>query len=406
MPLSLPAPGSKSMTQRALVIAALADGPTRIARPLDCDDSRHLVAALRQLGCAAQWSTEAAEVVPGPLRAGPQRLDCGLAGTAARFLAPFALLRDGPLVIDGGARLCERPIGPLCDALGALGVRSRYLGRPGCPPVELVRDQPAQAAVRIDASVSSQFASGLLLVAPRLPRGLRLELGGAAVSRPYVRMTTRMMEAAGARLRWLGDGSVQVEPGGYRACGTGREIAIEPDWSAAAFLLAAGWLTGLDVLVPDLLPPERSLQGDAAFAAMLRELGRPGAHELDLGGTPDLIAPLCAACLFAAGPSRIAGVAHARIKESDRIGVLARELGKLGARVGVHDDGLEIAPLGSAVRADVTLEPDGDHRMAMAFGLLTLRLAGLRVAEPECVAKSFPDFWMVLERVRAATAAT
>ena len=409
MTLRLRAPGSKSMTQRGLLLAALADAPTVLHGALRCDDSRHLGALLEALGCRLQWQGDTVEITPAPiLRAPDHALDCGNAGTAVRFGACLSLLCRGALTLDGDEHMRSRPLGALVSALEELGVCAHYQGRAGCPPVRLELKGEPGARAHVDTSTSSQYASGLALVGPRLPRGLDIELNGAGVSGPYLDMTLAMMRQAGV-VAQRQDSTLSIPVGRYR----GGDIAIEPDWSAAAFLLAGGRLADIDVAVADLPAPDQSLQGDAAFASMLKaldvELDVQGRNHFDLSAAPDLIAPLAAVCLFAQHPSRIAGVAHARVKESDRIAVLARGLRQLGANVVEHSDGLTIAPMATVVRPatvpmPTVLDPDGDHRMAMAFGLVSLRLPAVEVADRGCVSKSFPDFWTMLEKLRGAGA--
>jgi 3-phosphoshikimate 1-carboxyvinyltransferase len=394
--MKLSAPASKSMTQRALIIAALADGESTIAHPLDCDDSRYLIAALRAVGATVNVRDACIEVAPGRTLVAPREaLYCGNAGTAVRFGACLSLVCEGALTIDGDAHMRARPIGPLGASLSAMGVAVRYLAAEHYPPMRLERNAAPPSTARVDMTLSSQYASGLLLVAPRLESGLCLELDGALVSLPYLDMTIAMMQRAGADVA-RDDRTVRVAPGDYAA----GSIAIEPDWSAAAFLLAAGRLLGRDVQIDGLEPPGRSLQGDSAFAAMLAVLDGHRDIRFDLTNTPDLIAPLAAACLFANRPSTIRGATHTRIKECDRVAVLSRELCKLGARVDAHDDGLDIEPLQTVPSGRVVLDPEGDHRMAMCFGLVALRVPSIEVSDEDCVSKSFPDFWQVLASLR------
>jgi 3-phosphoshikimate 1-carboxyvinyltransferase len=390
--LALEAPPSKSMTQRALIIAALADGPSRIDGPLDCDDARYLVALLEALGTTVRWHERTIEIEPQPLRAPIHAVFCGNAGTTVRFGAALSALVDGTLRLDGDEHMRQRPMGPLDDALAALGIEVVFEGEPARVPLALSRRWPPAARAVVDGSISSQFASGLMLVAPKLPEGLAIDLEGEVVSRPYLEMTAAMMRRAGATVESL-DGGYRVARGGYRSV----TFAIEPDWSAAAFLLAAGRIAEVEIDCSAL--PPASLQGDAAFADMLTTLAAPPAgdhYHFDLTDTPDLIAPLCALCLFASHPSKIRGAAHTRLKESDRVAVLARELGKIGARIDPFADGLDVAPLSDGHEA--ALDPQGDHRMAMAFGLVGLRVP-LSIADRECVGKSFPDFWSALDRI-------
>lgn len=401
MTLAVSVPGSKSMTQRALVMAALALRPMVIRGALPCDDSSHLTELLRTLGIRVEWEGASVSVRPGPLRGSDRVLFCGNGGTALRFGACLSLVADGPLHLDGDARMRERPVGPLGDALERLGVRVEYPGKPGFPPLRLERTGPVPGAVEVDASLSSQFGSGLLLVAPALGHPFTVRLTGNRVSEPYLEMTLRMMERAGIRIERPDTRTCRVFPGDYGA-GSPEGFAVEPDWSSAAFVLAAGFVSGQPLRVPDLLPPEESLQGDAAFGAMLEALSSGGEIEIDLTRTPDLIAPLAACALYARGPVRIRGAAHTRIKECDRIAVLAGAFRKLGAAVSEHNDGLDLRPLESPPPGEVTLDDAGDHRMAMAWGVLSLRSPGIRAANPGCVTKSFPGFWETLERIRSA----
>lgn len=385
-------PGSKSVTQRALVLAALADGPSELRGALDCDDSRHLRVALRALGIAiADGDPACWHVSPGALRAPDHSLECGNAGTTLRFLAALALLLDAPLTLDGDAQLRRRPLGELVDALAVLGLAATWSGRPGCPPVTLRRTGGTGDAVTVESGRSSQFASALLLAAARLPHGLLVRPAGAVVSRPYLELTMRCLRAFGVVVTETPDG-LRVAPGGPH----GASFEVEGDWSAAAFLLAAARIAGRPVRLRNLR--DDSAQGDRAIVELLAGLDGPPPRQFDLRHCPDLLPPLAAAAAFASGPTTITGVAHARIKESDRVAVLADGFRRAGVRVTELADGLQLEP-GEEPGA-VTLDPHDDHRMAMAFGLLGLRRRGLRISNPECVSKSFPAFWHELERLR------
>jgi 3-phosphoshikimate 1-carboxyvinyltransferase len=399
--LRIDAPGSKSLTQRALVLAALSDRPTTLIGPLDCDDSRRLRTALCAMGAEIRDRFAAAaggiraewEVVPGPLHAPPDSIDCGNAGTTIRFLAALSLLVDGPIALDGDAHMRRRPIGDLAGALERIGVRAAWLGERGFPPVRLERTAPAGPVAVVDGSRSSQYAGGLMLAAPRLPAGLDVGVTGAVVSRPYLAMTSAVLRSFGIEVEETGGGTrFRVSPGIPRRA----RYEVEGDWSGGAFLAAAGWIAGRPIVSPNLRGD--SPQGDRVFASMLPRLESPEPQTFDLGDCPDLIAPLAAAAAFAAAPVSIRNVAHARIKESDRIEVLAVGLGAAGVSVETFADGLRIRPGPGSGAA--TLDPHDDHRMAMAFGLLSLRNRGLRVTNRGCVSKSFPSFWEALERIR------
>ena len=412
--LTIVLPGSKSETQRALVLAALAEGTSELCGALDCDDSVHLRAALRALGVTIdedetcwrvhgkQWrpwepkQPGAIQPPPKPRNANGLTLWCGDAGTTSRFLAPFALLSDKPLTLDGSKRLRERPLGQLVTSLRELGIEANESSL----PVRLQRLGPPQASVRVDTSVSSQFASALLMVAPLLQIGLRVDLippqDQGAVSWPYIEMTLKLMEAFGCPVKCEG-GALLVAPGRYQTL----RHQIEGDWSAAAFWLVAARLLPRPLRLPNLRRP--SLQGDSAVELLLEQLD-DGASALDLSHCPDLLPPLAIACLFAGRPTAIVGVAHARAKECDRVATLAEGLSTAGFGVQECPDGLRFD--GKEPRRQGALGPlrtDNDHRMAMAFGLLALRYPAIRVDNSACVSKSYPGFWNELERWRTLT---
>ncbi len=399
--MTLQVPSSKSMTQRALIIAALAPRPTRIQNALICDDSSHLSNALQALGVGVQWQGSDVAITPAPLSSPAAPIYCGNAGTAVRFTSCLSLLSDGALSLDGNDYMRRRPIGPLTEALAQLGVHSAFHERPGCLPLTLTRTGPAATTARLDGSLSSQYLSGLLMSAPLLPNGLTLQVEGRAVSRPYVAMTLAMMRRAGARVQRDGQ-RYRVEPGGYPDVTSEFPVPIEADWSAAAFLLVAQRLIGDSRAIANLGKPELSLQGDAAIASWLPQFDAETGAEtrFDLSDHPDLIAPLAAAALFANKPTLLDHVAHARVKECDRVAVLSRELGRLGARIETSHDHMRIHPIDHEAQQPVTLNPEHDHRMAMTFGVVSLRCPWIRVAQPSCVSKSFANFWQQLEHLR------
>ncbi|MBI2377297.1 MAG: 3-phosphoshikimate 1-carboxyvinyltransferase [Deltaproteobacteria bacterium] len=389
--LALRAPSSKSQTQRAILIAALTPGRSILHHPLDCDDSRHLKACLSALGTKLIEDGERLEIRGGPLRAPSSPLDCGDGGTTLRFLLPTSLLLKGSVVFDGSARLRERPLTPLLEALESLGASIEHLGQPGRIPVRISPPETAGRRVSIDASETSQFASGLLLTGPRLPNGLELQ-AEVAVSAPYLDMTLDAMRCRGASVERNPHG-YSVHKGAYEA----GEHSIEGDWSSAAFLLVGARIAGLDLHLVNADPS--SAQGDKVIVTQLRELDEPRPHTFDLTHCPDLIAPLAIAAALAAEPTRIVGAAHARLKESDRLGTLAEGLRAVGVNALETQDGLELRP-GGTLRPGV-VRTRRDHRMAMAFALLSLREPGIDVDDRDCVSKSYPSFWEDLEKMRA-----
>ncbi len=391
--LHIKAPGSKSQTQRALLLAGLARGESLLCDPLECDDSRHLRAALEALGARVDagadgaWRVSGVGGAPAPP---PGFLDCGEGGTTLRFLAPLSLLLNAPLVLDGRGRLGHRPVTELITTLAELGVEATPLSDQSALPMSLERHGPPGPRASVDTSRSSQFVSAMLMAAPCLPRGLELILQGELVSRPYLDLTIQMMSRFGVRVE-EGPGRLIAGPGGYQGC----QFDVEGDWSGGAFMLAAGWILGRPVTLPNL--STSSIQGDRVFADFFEELEGEGPRRFSLASCPDLVAPLAAACVFARGSSEIVNVTHARHKESDRLAVLARGLREAGVGVEERPDGLRIDGAGEINPA--RLDPAGDHRMAMAFGLLSLGQPGITVEDRQCVAKSYPGFWEDLERV-------
>jgi len=388
-------PPSKSLTQRALVLAALSDRECRVFDPLDCDDSRAIMSGLASMGVTFDATREGSWVVSPPtaFTVPDQPLVLGNAGTAVRFLTGLAPLVPGPLVIDGNDAMRRRPMPGLLGALRSLGLAVDELGRPGCPPIRL---KPAPTApdrvptsVELEAGGSSQELSSLLLLGSRWPGGLRVDVKGRLPSKPYVDLTLEALSAFGVAVDRPSEDVFQIPHGPPRRA----EYRVEPDWSSASYVLAASWLTGREVSIPGL--SRDSAQGDRRIREIVAELDEPGPRRYDLADAPDIVPTVVACALFAAGTTQLRGVAHLRIKESDRIGVLVRELEKLGARLRELPDGIELEPV--PLSGPATLDPSGDHRMAMAFGLVSLRIDGLNILDPGCVSKSYPGFWRMLE---------
>lgn len=386
-------PASKSITQRALVAATLASGRSLIHNPAECDDPRRLVQALRGLGVPIRREGRSLEVTGGGcLSAHSGAVAVGNAGTAARLLAGLSLHVRGPLVLDGDQAMRRRPMAGLVRALRQLGVAVEELGQPGCPPLRFTGSGSAPWGVSLDPTGSSQQVSALLLAGTGLKRGLTISLDGDVPSRPYVDMTLDVIRAFGGAAGWVDDRALRVEPGLWPT-----ELHVEADWSAAAMLLAGAWIVGETLSVSGL--NEGSRQPDKVVLEVMGRLGEGQTAPIDLGSSPDLVPPVVAAALFARGVTRLVGIGHLRIKECDRIAVLTGELRKLGAWIDEGRSSMTVYP--SPLEApDTPLDPHGDHRMAMAFGLVGLRVDGLEVADPGCVSKSFPDFWQQLQVLR------
>lgn len=390
-PTRLCVPGSKSATQRVLVLAALARSPSRIANASPSDDSRDLAAVLGAIGSRVEGPADHLRVRPGPVRSPSVPVRCGEGATTARFAACLALRMDGALSLDLGERLRERPLGALARALEAAGAEVSF--DPAVGRLVVLRAGPTPEEVEVDLSGSSQPATGLLLVAPGMPSGLRVRPAGRVASRSYLDLTLSWLRRFGVDAVER-DGAFVAPPCVY----DGRVVEVGGDWSLGGMWMAAQRVTGRRVDLVGLDPADG--QGDAVVPALMDALDGPGDCVLDLSSVPDLLPPLAVAALFARRPVRLAGVSHARQKESDRPSVLARELRRLGAMVSEASDGLLVEP--SVLRGPAVLDPAGDHRMAMAFGILSLVVSGIEVRDPGCVAKSYPAFWEDLEAFRCA----
>jgi 3-phosphoshikimate 1-carboxyvinyltransferase len=393
-------PGSKSMTARALVLSALAEGPSQINRPLRARDTTLMAAALRALGVSVDTADdERWFVVPGPLR-GPARIDVGLAGTIMRFAPPVAALADGTTTFDGDPHARNRPMRPIVDTLRALGVVIDASPTGGLPLTVRGTGLVAGGEAVIDASGSSQFVSGLLLSAPRFSKGLVLRHEGPPVpSAPHLRMTTHMLRAAGAMVDESVPDVWAVDPGTLQ----GRTWDIESDLSGAAPFFAAAMVTGGTVTLAGW--PAESWQPVGRLAELLTALGaevRQSSAGLTVGGTGvlhgidadlsevgELTPVLAALAALADSPSRLHGVQHIRQHETDRLAALAVELGKIGATVTERPDGLDITP---GPLRPATFETYDDHRMAHAAAVVGLAVEGVRLSDVACTSKTLPEF--------------
>jgi 3-phosphoshikimate 1-carboxyvinyltransferase len=390
-------PGSKSLTARALVLAALADGPSRLVRPLRARDTDLMAAALRALGVGLDEDGDDLLVTPGPLR-GPAEVDAGLAGTILRFLPPVAALADGPVRIDGDARLHERPNAGLIAGLRDLGVEVDDGGRGRAPFTVHGRGAVRGGAVTVDASESSQIVSGLLLAGARFDRGLDLGLAGGVPSMPHVEMTVTTLREHGVDVTAT-DRGWRVAPGPVAAL----DRVVEPDLSTAAPFLAAALVTGGRVTVRDWpsVTTQPGAQLDRLLAAMgaavrrtadgleVTGTGRIEPLVADLGDVGELTPVLAAVCALADGESRLTGIGHLRGHETDRLQALDEVLTAVGARVRQLPDGLVIAP---GPHRPAQVDSYADHRMVHAAAVLGLAVDGVRVTDPGAVAKTLPDF--------------
>jgi 3-phosphoshikimate 1-carboxyvinyltransferase len=396
--------GSKSISNRALVCAALARGESVLDNLSDSDDTALLVNALDQFGVHVRRHGSRAIVhgAGGRLFAPKFPIPVGNAGTTLRFLLSLSALAQGKTTLEGSDRMAERPNQDLIDALRSQGIDVRQTGSRFMVNGGTLHG--GNLAIRSDAS--SQFLSSMLLVAPYAAEAMTVTGTAGLSSAAYVMLTVDVMGAFGVSVTPTGDAAFAVGTGGYAPA----TFSVEADASGASYPLAAAAITGGEVLVPGIA--ESSRQSDAAFASLLRRMGctvepagggllaRGGATlhgiDVDMNSMPDVVPTLVAVALFADSPTRIRSIGHLRHKESDRLEGLAGKLRAIGAAVDVVDDGFLVTP--AALHAG-TLETDDDHRLAMTFALIGLRIPGIRITRPDCVRKSYPTFWHELDSI-------
>jgi 3-phosphoshikimate 1-carboxyvinyltransferase len=420
-------PGSKSISNRILLLAALASGTTRILDLLESDDTRYMLDALRKLGVELTAAHRGASVelkgTGGALPVKSAELFLGNAGTAFRPLTAALAFSGGEYKLSGLPRMHERPIKDLVDALRKLGANIDYLGTEGYPPLAIhpattpVAASLAQASVR--GNVSSQFVSALLMAMPLLGRAAEITVEGELISQPYVRITLNMMKRFGVIVMEEGPTVFRVAAGAHYA--SPGEIRVEGDASSASYFLAAGAISGLTGGGPVRVEGvgRDSIQGDVAFANALESMGaavelgdnwisaaaspqvaRTGklrAIDADFNHIPDAAMTLAVAALFADGPSTLRNIGSWRVKETDRIAAMATELRKLGAVATEGPDWLRVEP--PAKLRGATIDTYEDHRMAMSFSLAALGGVTVRINDPGCVAKTFPDYFRVLSSI-------
>lgn len=404
-------PGSKSLTNRALLIAALANGTTCLTNALFSDDSLFFANALQTLGFDVQLDEANHEMtvtgLGGKIPAANAELFIGNAGTAARFLSAFLTLGNGEYILDGEPRMRERPMGDLAEALGQLGAKLETVNN--CPPVKISASGLPGGKTNIAGNISSQFLSALLMVAPYARSPVEIELATDLNSKPYVDMTIAVMRDFGVEVQRDGYKSFRLPLTGYASRIT---YAVESDASAASYFFAAPAICGGTVRVENI--SRRSVQGDVAFLGILAKMGctveetdtcilvtgRSELHgiDVDMRDIPDTAQTLAAIAPFADSPTRIRGIASARVKETDRIHATCSELARLGVRVEEAEDGMTIYPV-EKMRPAV-IQTYNDHRMAMAFSLIGLRFDGVTIENPACVSKTFPNFFEVLDTLR------
>lgn len=403
---SIRVPGSKSITNRALICAALAKGKSTLYGVLESEDTTVMVEAWRQLGLRIDWDRSKCELtIDGCAGQPPQpegTLFIANSGTSIRFLTAALAATHGKYTLDGIERMRQRPIGDLIRGLRTWGadIASLNAENPECPPVFLNAKGLRGGLARVRGDVSSQFLSGMLMAAPYCTSDVNITVDGELVSKPYVDMTLAVMQSFGVTASATKDGQYRISaPDCYLA----TEYSIEPDASAASYFLAAAAITGGKVRVEGI--GLDALQGDVRFAKVLEAMGselQSGRDWIEISGRAihgidinmadisDTVQTLAAVALFAEGPTRVRGVAHNRHKETDRIGDLIKEIRRLGAQAHEHDDGLTIVP-GKLQACE--LQTYRDHRMAMSFALVAMKVPGCVVLDPRCTEKTYPSFF-------------
>ena len=417
-PAAITLPGSKSISNRTLLLAALSDNACRIENLLDADDTRHMLAALQSLGVCIEHHGGGSYTVHGCGGRFPQRqadLFLGNAGTAFRPLTAALALLGGDYHLHGVARMHERPIGDLVDALRQAGANIRYEGQTGYPPLHIGEWQVGgQSRIAVRGNVSSQFLTALLMALPLTGQAHEIEVQGELISKPYIDITLKLMAQFGVqvahdshRLFWL------PESARYHAPAT---LHVEGDASGASYFLAAGLLAAAPVRVYGI--GRHSIQGDTAFAAELEKIGaavewgenyiqvarRPGQRirpfDLDANHIPDAAMTLAVVALASGARCSLRNISSWRVKETDRIAAMAAELRKLGARVEEEAEAIHITPP-PRLAANVRIDTYDDHRMAMCFSLVSLLGVPVYINDPQCVNKTFPDYFRLFESMQA-----
>jgi len=401
-------PGSKSLTNRALLIAALADGPSRMTNALFADDTERMIAVLKRLGVRIETDANRRHVtvhgVSGHWPESEIELHCGDAGTVARFLTAVVSAGVGTYSIDGSPRMRQRPMAPLIAALRQLGTSIESLDVEDHLPIRIRGRRMRGGEISLAADDSSQYLSALLIAAPLAADDVMIAVEGELTSRPYVAMTLGVMSAFGiSTIQQDMTRFIVPAPQQYQAF----DFRIEPDASTAAYFWAAAAATGGRVTVEGV--GAESVQGDARFPEVLEKMGclfeRPGNSttvigptggalrgiDVDLRDMPDTAPTLAVLAALAHGPTRIRGVANLRLKESDRLAALAEGLNQLGASTELHADGMTVTP--STTMHGAVIDSHNDHRMAMSFAIAGLRIPGVSIRNPSCVSKTFPGFF-------------
>ena len=396
-------PGSKSITNRAFLCAALAKGESSLKGYLESDDTRVMMNALRQVGVKLNQKDDAIKVigVGGEFKSGDFIFDLHNAGTATRFLTAAMCVRDGTTVVTGNSRMKQRPISDLVEGLKQLGIEIDYLENEGFPPVKIKSkkrkakcDQQTEYLIKMKGNKSSQYFSALLMMGPLLNKPLRIEVEGDLVSKPYIDITIDVMKAFGVEIDNNNYQSFLILPQKYKA----TDYLIEGDASAASYwqsihFLHKGYLNFKNLNI------KKSIQGDAKYLDYLKQL-LDKKEELDMNDLPDVAMTLAVTAPFSLGETCITGLSTLRIKETDRLFALEKELGKLGVEVGTTDDSIIVSG-GSMInnQGSLLIETYDDHRMAMCFAVMGTKISGIIINNPDCTNKTYPHFWGDLEKM-------
>jgi 3-phosphoshikimate 1-carboxyvinyltransferase len=406
---SIRPPGSKSLTNRALITAALASGTTKLTGVLASDDTRVMVESLNRLGIPVSHHVDDCTMEVSGCGGKPPAAKADLwlenSGTSIRFLTAFCALGNGEYRLDGNERMRERPISHLVESLNLFGVDAECELGTDCPPVKMTATGFSGGRTSIAGDISSQYLSGLLMAAPCASKSVDIEVTGDLVSKPYIDMTMGVMAQFGATVLCPDPHRFTIAPQEYKA----TNYDIEPDASAASYFFAAAAITGGEVTVEGLT--SYALQGDVHFVEALEKMGcevdygddsitvrggKLNGVDIDMNAISDTAQTLAVVALFADGPTRIRNVAHMRHKETDRVAAVVNEIRRMGVSAEETEDGLAITP---GPIQPATIETYDDHRMAMSFALAGLRTKGIRIADPSCTGKTYPHFFSDLEKL-------
>jgi 3-phosphoshikimate 1-carboxyvinyltransferase len=406
-------PGSKSLSNRALLLAALAEGTTKITNLLESDDTRHMLNALKQLGIEYRLSDDKTECIVvgngGPINSDSfEELFLGNAGTAMRPLCAALCLGEGSYLLTGEPRMKERPIGHLVDSLRQAGANINYIETEGYPPLQIEANGISGGNVEIEGAISSQFLTALLLASPMAKEDMTISIIGELVSKPYIDITLHIMKEFGVDV--INDNYEKFSIKGGQTYKAVDSFMVEGDASSASYFLAAAAIKGGTVKVTGI--GKNSIQGDVAFADVLEKMGAKvewgddfvsvtkgelNAVDMDFNHIPDAAMTIATTALFAKGTTTLRNIYNWRVKETDRLFAMATELRKVGAEVEEGEDYLKITPPKQLKHADI--DTYDDHRMAMCFSLLALDSISVTINEPECTAKTFPSYFEVLESI-------